>query len=263
MDREAFTMIDNSTKVLQHVQVLAIAIVVIGSFVLAGIGPFTDIATEGAIWILIGLVGTLSLYLLATNILFEKRIEKIEKGPQTSTMLSQKEWYESLIPFVKSAKESIDITHHEPRTPMISGIEAKKELFNALSKKIKESEVLVRWIIAINSIDKLDWTIELLEEHKNCNNFSLRYSQVDLNYCSPPQSVQIIDDKVGFVIDMSKGHHSASELDTDLFTEDPSVIGQLKRFYDCYWNRCHVLKEGSKIYHDEIEKLKNLENQCI
>lgn len=245
-----------SNKFLYNVQIVSIGTTIVAAVILAIIGSIGKLSLETGLWFLIALVGSLSIYLLTTNVLLEKRIESIEKGEGLSDIISQREWYEKLISSVRSATDSIDITHHEPHVPTISGIAAKRDLFNLLLEKIKKSEVSVRWIIAINNKDKMDWVNQLIEELKDCDNLSMRYSSVDLDYEAPPQSVQIIDDRIGFVIDMGRGYHTVIEPVEDLITQDPKVVQQLKKYYNRYWEKCRVLKEGSRIHQTEIEKLK-------
>lgn len=108
---------------------------------------------------------------------------------------------------------------------------------------------------------KLDWTEEIITKFKDVNNFNLRYSLVDLDYQAPPQSFQIIDGRikgsgVGFVIDMGKGQHSESDSFNDMFSDDPVLVAQLQSYYDRYWNKCTKLKDGAKIYEEELEELR-------
>ncbi|MCL0063787.1 hypothetical protein M1N84_03105 [Dehalococcoidia bacterium] len=245
-----------NNKFLYTIQVISIGATIVAAVILTIIGSLGKLSLGTGLWLLIAMIGSLSVYLLTTNVLLERRIEIIEKGEKLSYIISQKEWYEKLIPSIRSATNSIDITHHEPRVPMVSGIKTKKELFNVLVEKIKKSDISVRWIMAVNSKEKMEWTIELIEELKDCDNFSLRWSSVNLDYNAPPQSVQVIDDRIAFVIDMSRGHHTVIEPVEDLMTTDPAVVQQFKRYYNRYWEQCNILKEGTRINHQEIENLK-------
>lgn len=245
-----------NNKFLYGIQVISIGATIIAAVILTIIGSIGKVSLETGLWLLIAMTGTLSVYLLTTNLLLERRIEIIEKGEKLSHTISQEDWYEKLIPSIRSASRSIDITHHEPRTPMISGIKTKRELFNLLIEKIKRSDVSVRWIMAVNSKEKMDWTIKLIDQLKDCDNFSLRCSLVNIDYDAPPQSVQVIDDRIAFVIDMSRGHHTVIEPVEDLVTTDLAVVQQLKKYYNRYWEKCRILKEGSRINRQEIENLK-------
>ena len=177
-----------------------------------------------------------------------------------SKEVTQLEWYEKLIPLVKKANFSIDITHHEPRLPYISGIKAKKELFDQLTKKIKQKKVMVRWLIAVNSQEKYKWLLEIIDQFKHCDNLNLSHCPVELKYPAPPLSIQLIDNKIAFAIDLAKGHHSAAELDTDIITEDIEVVKQFKRYYETYWNRSIKIKEGGLIHQNVLEELKKQYN---
>ena len=249
-------------KFLRSVEAVSIIVTVIGSIVVSLLSVFVQVPQDVLLGTVLGLLGTFSLYQFSSNVLFERSLSAIKPEQRTlSHQVTQDEWYEQLIPVVKSARKTIDITHHEPRVPVISGIPAKRELFRVLSRRMKDPNVLVRWIVAIDNLDKLEWVCKLIEDHKDCPNFSLHYSHFDPEREVPVPSIQVIDRRIAFVIDLTRGHHSASELDLDLVTTDPAVIAQLQRAYDRYWERTIPLKTGARIFYERIDELRNILSQ--
>jgi hypothetical protein len=224
--------------------------VVVGSVVLAVLSSLEKIATTAALSVIAGLIGTLSLYLVTALTLLERRLDAVERQDVNvgSEIVSQIDWYEHLCLAIKTANTSIDITHHEPRLPTMSGIPAKQEVFRLLYKRIKQRKVLIRMLVAINTTEKLEWIEELLDKYSDCANFDLKHSELGLEESAPALSIQVVDGSKGFVIDMAKSHHTLSEQDTDLYTREPDVAQQLRRYYNSYWQQCTWIKEGGIIH---------------
>jgi hypothetical protein len=249
-----------SVLALRIAEVVSICVVIAGAVALSVAGPtFELLATDYLAFISV-LLGSVGVFLVSSRLLMEARVRRLEEGaalgPPPVEILTQREWYERLCPAIRDATSTIDITHHEPRLPQISGIEAKKQAFRELSKQIAKKDVLIRWLIAVNTADKVTWAEQLIVAHADCDNFSLYHSNVALDYPAPPMSIQIIDGSHLFVIDLSRGHHTASELDTDLYSRDRKLVAQFKRYYDVYWSRATPLKEAGIVHSDTLAALR-------
>lgn len=243
---------------LRVVELLSILAAVVGAIALSVVASLTKVSIAAGLSLVSAVIGLLGLYLVAHNSLVERRLQVMEdKDPAQaiSEMLTQVEWYEQLDLCLRAANTSIDITHHEPRLPTLSGIPAKVRVFETLGKRIRQKQVLVRWIIAVNTPEKLTWVESLVAKYAKYPNLDIRHSPVPLDTPSPPISVQITDGSKAFVIDMAKSHHTLSELDTDLFTRDPAVVRQYRRYYETYWSRCVKIKEGGIIYSEALREL--------
>jgi hypothetical protein len=242
---------------LRVMEIVAIVTVVVGSTALAIVSAVASVPTAASFSVLGGLIATLALYLVSANTLLERRLVAVEHQDvnRGSEIVSQKEWYEHLAVAVKTANTSIDITHHEPRLPTMSGITAKREVFSLLYRRIKQRRVLVRMLIAINTPEKLAWVEELLTKFSNCPNLDIKHSEADLQGATPSLSIQVVDGSRGFAIDMGKGHHTLSELDTDLYTREPAVAQQLNRYYAAYWGQCQWIKEGGIVHRETLAEI--------
>ena len=243
-------------RVLQILRFLGIIPIILGSIVATVITVFWEMPTRSVLTVILGLLVSLGIYQCAAIALMERHIQDLSRE-KLSGELGQPQWYIELMPSVLKARNRIDITHHQPVVPIESKIKEKKNLFETISKTIKECpRIRVRWIIAVSSKDKIPWVESLIEDHKMCDNFSVAYSKVDLRYQTPPLSVQLIDESKVFVIDMGKGFHTESEWDIDFSSTDPVIVSQFQRYYDTYWSRCTKLKEGPRIFFDRIRELK-------
>ena len=244
-------------KIFQFLEIIGVLIVIIGPIVLLIPSIFKRLSTETTLSIIIGLIGSLGLYILAANKLGEKRIEALEsKQLCLSKEVTQEDWYKELLLDVLSAKTEIQITHHSPVLPIGGGASARKKLWDTLVEKMVEQHILFRWIVAISNEEKLEWVISIIEKYKNNDMFHINYSPVELEYPAPPQSIQIIDRKKAYVIDMSKGKYIREELGIGLISEDPHIIIQFQGYYNSYWNRTIKLKEGTLVYNKNLEELK-------
>lgn len=240
--------------VLKKIQIVSIGIVIVGATVVTVVGIFREIPVELLLSMLLGLLAAFSIYQLTANISLDKKIETIQ-SIGASREVTQEDWYKELIPEVISADTEIQITHHSPLVPTVSGSGYRKKLWGKLVAKMGNKKVLLRWIVAIENLEKFDWVISLIEKYKTNDSFNIHCSMVDLEYPAPPQSIQIIDRKKLFVIDMSKGHYVVSEVGTGLISVDQQVIRQFQRYFDKYWDRGSKLKEGPIIYYNVIENL--------
>lgn len=242
--------------VLKKIEIVSIGVVIIGATVVTVVGTIWKIPAEISLSALLGLLAALSIYQLTANISLERKIATIQ-STGASREVTQEDWYKELIPEVASADTEIQITHHSPLVPIVSGIGYRRKLWNKLVEKMGDQKVLFRWIVAIDTLEKFNWVISLIEKYSANDSFNVHYSMVDLDYPAPPQSIQIIDRKKLFVIDMSKGHYVVSEVGTGLISVDQDVIRQFQRYFDKYWDSGGKLKEGPIIYRDAINNLRS------
>ncbi len=244
---------------LRVVEIVAIIILITGSAIISIIGILSKLTIESLLAAVLGLLSAFGIYTLSANKLIERKIAAVKSSQlPLSREVSQANWYEELTKIVLSAKREIQITHHEPSVPITTGVRERRELWETLLKKMKDEkkELLFRWIVAIDNMKKLDWVCSLIDEHKSCYNLNINYSSADLKYVSPPMSIQIIDREALFVIDMSKGQYTISEIGIGLISTDRDVVRQFQKYYDEYWNRTIKLKEGTQVYCDNIEALR-------
>lgn len=239
---------------IRFVEIISIIVVVVGSTAVSIGGFIWKLSVESYLSAILGLLAAFSLYQVAANVSIE-RSARASQEP-LSKEVTQAEWYDELMPVVSSAKKEIQITHHEPRIPTITGVKSHRRLWGILEERMDDSDILFRWIVGIDNLEKLNWVSSLIEKNKSNDNLNIHYSEVDLQYPAPPQSLQIIDRNILFIIDMSKGHYSVSEMGIGLISRDTEIVKQFQGYYDQYWYRTTALKEGPKIYRDRIEDLR-------
>ena len=239
-------------------EILVLVATVVGSIVVAALAGSRVITSEVDVAAaILGLLAAFAVYQLLANARLEEAATKLASPRLACREFNQREWYEELTAVAVRARDNIDITQHEPALPRNSGIEEKRRCFEALGDKLCNQHVLSRWLVAIDSLEKLDWVRQLLEVHGENYAFSLSFAHFDPHAVKRPISVQIIDRSVAFVIDLAKGYHSVSELDRDLVTDDPTLVEHLQRYYNQYWLRATPLKEGASIYWDRLRALED------
>lgn len=244
-------------RLMEVLQIIGVSLTVAGSVVVGILRILTpiSISVPTALFVIIALIGSLSIYLLAANKLMELRIAAVESGQALlSREVTQEEWYGELIRDVLSEKTIIQITHHSQIIPTQGG-GARKKLWDALVERMGDKNILFKWIVAIASIEKLEWIVSLINENKENDNLHINYSPVEIDYPAPPQSIQLVGNKA-YVIDMSQGQYVKSELGSGLISEDPIVFSQFSGYYRRYWRETIKLKEGNKIYAENLEALR-------
>lgn len=244
-------------SLLRLLEILGITLLIVGSIVVAIISVVWKLPVETILAMILGLLGALGLYELAANLKIEEKIGNLQPGQiPLSQQVTQAEWYNKLHETIISAKQEISITHHDPRIPTQTGAPARRQLWELLLTKMKEHNIMFRWIVAIGDVEKLNWVCSVLEENKDYDNLNVNYSSVDLDYPAPPQSIQIIDGTTLFAIDMSVGHYAISEVGSGMISRDTAIIEQFQRYYNKYWERTIELKEGPTIHYDRIKELR-------
>jgi len=214
---------------------------------------------------LLALMCIFVLFQMSENKKIKEDLKELKdlRGLATSAkVVNQKEFYSRLVYAITNARRTVDLTHHESRIPEKSGIKEKITHFRQMRKKIKEGKVTFRRIVTITNSEKLAWVKKQLQLYATCPNFNLRYSDVEINRGHVPAlSMQIVDGKELFIIDIERGHHTISEPVKDLWIREPVVAENFGRYYEKYWKAATPLKEGEIVYWDTLakieEKLKN------
>jgi len=220
-----------------------------------------DLMTEKTtMQILLLLIMAYTLYQIAENKKVAENIAKIEHlGPHINgRRVTQRECYVLLKRSIQQAEKTVDLTHIEANPPQSAGIKEKDEYFSAVKKVIKSKNVRVRRIVTIPNMKKLEWVKGLINEFKDCPNFNVHYTDMDCyNFCVPPLSLQIVDSRDVLIIDMTKGYHTATEEDVDLWISDEEIAQPYQQYYEQYWKTTMKIKEGNMIYLDNLQKIED------
>jgi hypothetical protein len=208
--------------------------------------------------IMLLLIMAYTLYQIAENKKVAENIAKIEHlGPHINgRRVTQRECYVLLKRSIQQAEKTVDLTHIEANPPQSAGIKEKDEYFNAVKKVIKSKNVRVRRIVTIPNMRKLEWVKGVINEFKDCPNFNVHYTDTDCyNFCVPPLSLQIVDSRDVLIIDMTKGYHTATEEDVDLWISDEEIAQPYQQYYEQYWKATMKIKEGNMIYPENLQKI--------
>jgi hypothetical protein len=232
-------------------------------FALVGaiMGLIVKQSTDQGLFFIILSLGVFGLfYIFASFTSIESEIHAIQPSSLCSEATFD-EWYKELAAAVNSAKKEIKITYHSPDVPSETGNEFRKLFFQRFYQRMAKNDVTIKWIVTIDSREKLDWVKSLILNKHNLANelFHVNFSSIDLEYEAIPQSFQIFDNKI-FVFDMSKGYYNTKfTKSTVLISTQDCVVQQLERYFNTYWDRIdkknNWLKDGCKINNDALEKL--------
>jgi sulfur relay (sulfurtransferase) DsrC/TusE family protein len=167
------------------------------------------------------------------------------------TILPQRQWYEELVGELARAERVVLLTSHEPRLASTSGLAAKRTAWEQIMTLSRTTDIIFKLLIAVDDPDKLQWAKKVVEELAQKDNVSVAVVALDELNVSP-LSVQIVDDSCVFIIDPRRGYHSLSDNDRDLVCRHPEVVQFFHEYYQAYWEKAVLVKEGRRLYLDRL-----------
>lgn len=184
--------------------------------------------------------------------------------------VSHAEFYKRLLSAVRSANSSIDLMAMQPTPPTAFGVPELKEYLNELAGKIEREVLVTRRIVSIPTLEKLEWVIELINTHKGCKKFALKYVDVSLlgTVSIPyPLNVQIVDKREIFIINPAKGYFPIDKTSEGIWLEDNGqmkIAEMFSDYYDAYWSMGEEIFLGGRVNIELLRQIaKKLDSQVI
>ena len=168
------------------------------------------------------------------------------------SIVPQRRWYEDLVAELGRAQRVVLLTSHEPRLASTSGLAAKRMAWEQIQTLSRTTDLIFKWLIAVDDPEKLQWTREVVADLAQRDNVSIAVVTLDELRVSP-LSVQIVDDAAVFIIDPRTGYHSLSDNDRDLVCRHPEVVQFFHEYYQAYWSKAVLVKEGRRLYLDRLD----------
>ncbi len=116
-----------------------------------------------------------------------------EAQEHIGTIVPQRLWYEELIRELARAQRVVLLTSHEPRLASTSGLAAKRIAWEQIQTMSRTTDIIFKWLIAVDDPEKLKWTEEIVTGLADRDNVSVAVVTLDDERVSP-LSVQVIDD---------------------------------------------------------------------
>ena len=151
-------------SLLRFLEILGITILIAGSIVVAIISVVWKLPVETILAMILGLLGALGLYELAANLKVEEKIGNLQpKQIPLSQQVTQAEWYDKLHEVIISAKQEILITHHDPRIPTLTGLQARRQLLSVyFSHPARRAVPWTHMVIPLSQLLKLVFTFTFI-----------------------------------------------------------------------------------------------------
>lgn len=170
---------------------------------------------------------------------------KKESSATVRELESQAEFYRVLNDKMLSAKSRVWLMHLDPFAPdsvKYSDL-ARTEYFNNCAEKARtentaQQPVEFRRIIAIPTLEKLDWTEKLIQDTKALKNLHLAYIHIDdIKYTFPISvtSCQIIDNRAVFLLNPELNVVPEGKFKTCIIIENEKVVSVYKDYYEKIW----------------------------
>ena len=188
---------------------------------------------------------------ISESVAFLKREELQRQG----SIVTQRQWYEELIAELAKAERVVLITSHEPRLARTSGLSSKRIAWEQIQTLSKTTNIIFKWLVAVDDADKLDWVEEVIDDLADRDNVSVAVVLLGESRVSP-LSVQIIDRSIVLIIDPRRGYHSLMDDDRDLVCRHGEVVQFFREYYDAYWDKATLVKEGRRLYKDRLSTLR-------
>lgn len=167
-------------------------------------------------------------------------------------------FYEHMLTAVERAQVSVDLTQLDERPPKDIGTAGMVAYFERQAEIVRERpSVIFRRIVAVPTLEKLEWLLEVLTKVGESPNFQIAI--VDTADASPslppPLSLQIFDEREMCLVDPTIGYMRPERQTNMLWVHGRATAAVFSVYYDDFWKLSTRLKEGSIIYWSVLDHL--------
>jgi len=197
---------------------------------------------------------------------------KTESAAKIRELGHQNDFYRQLNEKVKEAQEKVWLMHLDPHAPTSDFYNdpTRKEYFENCLEKAKSQQVVIKRIINIPTMDKLEWTENLIKETSGLQNIHLAYINIDDIEHSFPQSViscQIIDNDSMFLLNPMRNVVPEGDFPKCILIENKNVVSIYTEYYDALWKKLSdpqctfgcIIKNGpsSQLFETHHQRIKD------
>jgi hypothetical protein len=165
-------------------------------------------------------------------------------------MCDRPAFYGHMLSALRDVEKSVDLTNLDSYPPGHYGTPAMVEYFQLQTRTVRERpDMRFRRIVSIPTLEKLEWTLDILDQVAECPNFQINV--IDMSATSalpPPLSLQIFDRKEMCLVDPTLGFMLPEDQRHMLWVKGVAVSNVFSIYYDSLWSLARRVKEGSIIY---------------
>lgn len=159
-------------------------------------------------------------------------------------------FYRHMLGALRSAGKSVDLTQLDSHAPKHYGTPEMVEYFNLQTRMVREYPGMkFRRIVAIPTLEKLEWVLDVLDDVKDCPNFQINVINLATDgSLPPPLSLQIFDRREMCLVDPTLGYMLPEDQRHMLWVKGGAVSDVFSIYYDSLWGLAQRVKEGSITY---------------
>jgi hypothetical protein len=173
-------------------------------------------------------------------------------------MCDRTSFYRHMLDALRDASNSVDLTQLDSYPPSHYGTPEMVEYFDLQTRMVRERpSIKFRRIVAIPTLEKLEWLLGILDQVKDCPNFQINVIDISKSGGSlpPPLSLQIFDRREMCLVDPTLGFMLPEDQRHMLWVRGQSVSEVFAIYYDSLWGLGQRIKEGSIIYWDVLDAI--------
>ncbi|MDB4223368.1 hypothetical protein N9850_06320 [Granulosicoccus sp.] len=166
-------------------------------------------------------------------------------------------FYLHMLDALQRARHTVDLTMFDQYAPKYIGTPEMVQYFELQSRMVQEKpNITFRRIVAIPTLEKLEWVLDVLEETSDCPNFQINVIDLDgTNALPAPLSFQIFDNKEFCLVDPTLGEMIPTPQPKMLWVRGAAATQAFSYYYDAVWSRSQKLKSGPLIHWTVLESL--------
>lgn len=162
---------------------------------------------------------------------------------------SRPEFYKHMLAALERAGKTVDLTQLDSHPPQHYGTPNMVVYFKRQREIVVERpHVQFRRIVAVPTLAKLEWLLDVLEATADYANFQIRVTELPRHEHLPaPLSLQIFDRQELCLVDPTIGSMLPGEQENMLWIAGKDVAEVFGNYYNDLWKRSTPLKEGRTI----------------
>lgn len=174
----------------------------------------------------------------------------LSKNLHQAERCDRPQFYKHMLRALEGATRTVDLTQLDERAPKHYGTPEMEAYFQRQAQVVKERpSVIFRRIVAVPTLDKLDWLLDVLERASGYSNFQLNVIDIAEAVKLPlPLSLQIFDRRELCLVDPTLGYMRPEEQRNMLWVDGREVAEVFAVYYQSLWQLSDRVKEGSVIY---------------
>jgi hypothetical protein len=169
----------------------------------------------------------------------------------------RRRFYTHMLSALHAAQKTVDVTQLDSHGPPQYATPEMQEYYKRHPETVKDRpHVQFRRIIAVPTLNKLDWLVDVLERTVGTVNFQIRLIDMTRAGDLPaPLSLQIFDRRELCLIDPVIGYILPEEQQNMLWIKGEAVANVFSSYYDTLWDLATRVREGALLYTRVLDDL--------